>query len=123
MSEEVMGLAREGFGAWRRGDFGTIEAMLDPAVEWRAFGPRDWDCRGREEVMSVIRERHEQGFAAGSLEFVDAGEDRVIVVAHPREIGGEDWPEEAATLLTFRDGTVTTMQDYPTRDEALAATR
>jgi len=73
--------------------------------------------------MSVISERHEQGFAAGDLEFVDAGEDRVIVVAHPREIGGEDWPEEAATLLTFRDGKVTTMQDYPTWDEALAATR
>jgi ketosteroid isomerase-like protein len=122
MSEEAMGLAREGFGAWQRGDFDTIEAMLDPAVEWRAFGPRDWDCHGRDEVMSVIRERYEQGFAAGNLEFVDGGEDRVIVVAHPREIGGDDWPEETATVLTFRERKVTRMQDHPTRDEALATT-
>ncbi len=55
------------------------------------------------------------------LEFLDVGDDAVIVVAHPREVAGGDWPEEAATLITFRDGKVVDMQDYRTLDEAVSA--
>ncbi len=36
-------------------------------------------------------------------------------------VAGDDWPEEAATIITLRDGKVVEMQDYRTRDEALAA--
>ena len=73
--------------------------------------------------MNVVRERYEQGFAIGELEFVDGGPDSVIVVAHPAAVGGEGWPEEAATVLTFHHGRVTDMQDYRTKDEALASLR
>ena len=123
MSDEVMELTRRGFVAWQQGDFATIEALLDPAVQWRWFEPGDWDCRSREDVMDVVRERYEQGFASGELEFVDGGSDSVIVVAHPAAVGGEGWPEETATVLTFRQGKVTDMQDYRTRDDALATVR
>ncbi len=116
-----MQLAREGFGAWQRGDFDAIEAMLDPAVRWRWFEPGEWDCHSRADVMNVVRERYRQGFAGGELEFVDGGADSVIVVAHPAAVGGEEWPEEVATVITFRDGKVTNMQDYRTKEEALAA--
>ena len=123
MSDETMALARKGFGAWRQGDFATIEALLDPAVQWRSFEPGDWDCRSREDVMDVVRERDEQGFATGELEFVDGGSDSVSVVAHPATVGGEGWPEETATVLTFRHGKVTDMQDYRTKADALATVR
>ena len=123
MSEQIMALAREGFGAWQRGDFATLEAMLDPDVQWHWFEPGEWDCQSRGDVMRTLRERYEQGFAAGELQFLDGGEDTVIVVAHPAAVGGEGWPEEAATVITFRQGKVTTMQDHRTREEALAAVR
>lgn len=32
-------VASEGMEAWRRGDFETIERILDPNVEWRWFEP------------------------------------------------------------------------------------
>jgi len=32
--------------------------------------------------MRTLRERYYQGYAASDLEFLDAGEDSVIVVAH-----------------------------------------
>ena len=115
MSEQTMALAREGFGAWRRGDFATIEAMLDPDVQWRWFEPGEWDCHSRDDVMRTLRERYEQGFGRGELEFVDGGEDTVIVVAHPASVGGEGWPEEAATVITFDQGKVTNMQDHRTK--------
>jgi hypothetical protein len=62
-------VAREGMEAWRRGDFETIERMLDPNVEWRWFEPGDWDCHNREDVMQVLRQRFEQGFAKGDMTF------------------------------------------------------
>ena len=123
MSEHTMALAREGFGAWQRGDFATLEAMLDPDVQWRWFEPREWDCYSRDDVMRRLRERYDQGFAASELEFLDAREDSVIVVAHPAAVGGEGWPEEAATVITFHQGKVTTMQDHRTKEEAVAAVR
>ena len=45
----------------------------------------------------------------------------MIVVAHPSEIGGPDWPAETATVFTFRAGKVTKMQDYRTKAEAVAS--
>ena len=69
MSSTPTEVAREGMEAWRRGDFETIERMLDPNVEWRWFEPGDWDCHNREDVMQVLRQRFEQGFAKGDVTF------------------------------------------------------
>ena len=114
-------IARRGFDAWRAGDFETIERILDPDVEWGSFEAGDWDCHNRDDVMQTLRERYEQGFAAGDLRFRDGGEDSVIVIAHPSEIGGPDWPDETATVITFHRDRVVSMQDYRTEAEALAA--
>ncbi len=114
-------IAREGLEAWRKGDFETIEEILDPNVEWRWFEPGGWDCHGRDEVIRTLRERYEQGFARGELEFRDGGEQAVIVVSHPSEIGGPDWPSETATVMQFRNKRVVSMQDYRTEAEAIAA--
>ena len=116
-----MKLARDGFAAWQRGDFDAVEDMLDPAVRWGWFEPGDWDCQSRQDVMRTLRERHQQGFGRSSLEFLEAGKGAVIVVAHPRQTAGPDWPEETATIVTFRGGKVVEMKDYRTRAEALAA--
>jgi hypothetical protein len=114
-------IAREGLAAWREGDFGTVEEILDRNVVWYATEPGEWDCHGRDEVMQTLRERYEQGFANGDLHFREGGEHAVIVVAHPSEIGGSDWPSESATLMQFRNERVVSMQDYRTEAEALAA--
>ena len=95
--------------------------MLDPDVEWRASEPGEWDCQGRDEVMQTIRERYEQGFAKGDVQWREVGDDAVVVVAHPSEIGGPGWPDETATVMTFRHARIISMQDYRTEAEALAA--
>jgi ketosteroid isomerase-like protein len=121
MSEETMELVQRGLNAWKHGDFAAMETMLDPNVQWRWYEPGEWDCRNRADVMDVVRVRYEQGFARGEIELIDGGPHRVIVVAHPRDIGGEDWPEETATVMTVQDGKVKEMRDYRTKDDALKA--
>ena len=121
MSSVSLALAEQGLAAWRKGDFKTLERLLDLAVEWHWFEPGEWDCHGREDVMRTLRERHAEGFAAGALEFRDVGGDTVIVVSHPSQIGGPEWPDETATLMRFRQARVVSMQDYRTEAEALDA--
>jgi hypothetical protein len=83
--------------AWCRGDFETIERILDPDVEWRWFEPGDWDCHNRDDVMRVLRQRFDQGFAKGDLTFRGAGEDVVVVVA-----GRFRLPHQAASRSSCR---------------------
>jgi ketosteroid isomerase-like protein len=113
--------AKQGFEAWRRGDFDALEQMFAPDVEWRWFEPGDWDCHSRKDVMRTLRQRHAAGFAEGRLKFHEAGPDVVVVTAYPSEIGGSEWPDETSTVIRFRDDRVVSMQDYRTEAEARAA--
>jgi ketosteroid isomerase-like protein len=121
VSERELALAQEGLAAWRRGDLSYVESMLDPGATWRWWEPGEWDCANRDDIIRTLRERHEQGFGRGEMEFVDGGPGIVIVVSRPRMIGGEDWPEETATVISFRGEKIVAMQDYPTRADAVAA--
>jgi ketosteroid isomerase-like protein len=113
-------VAEHGLDAWRRGDFDALEAIFAADVEWLWFEPGDWDCHSRDDVMQTLRQRHAAGFAAGRLNFHDAGSDVVVVTAYPNEIGGPEWPAETSTVIRFREGKVVSMQDYRTEAEALA---
>src|SRR5947209_4721072 len=119
MSQELVERARVGLEAWQRGEFGALETMLAPEVELLWWDPGEWDCYGRADVMRLLRERHAQGFARGRMELIEAGENRLIMVTYPAEVGGPDWPEETATVITFRGGKAVHMQQHPTLEEAL----
>ncbi|MDQ2968832.1 MAG: nuclear transport factor 2 family protein [Actinomycetota bacterium] len=121
MSTDAVAIATEGLAAWRRGDFEALATILDPKVQWRGFEPGEADCDGRDDVMRVLRERYEQGFAHGDLDLSHAGSDTVIAVSHPSAIGGPEWPDETAIVMRFKGGAVVSMRDYLTKAEALAA--
>jgi ketosteroid isomerase-like protein len=90
MSEQAMVIAKRGFTVWREGDFEAVESIMHPNVQWRWYEPGEWDCHTRDDVIQVICERYDQGFAGGNVEFIDAAPDVVIVVAHPREVAGDE---------------------------------
>src|SRR2546421_10374777 len=91
-------VAQQGFDAWRRGDFDALEAIFAPDVEWRWFEPGDWDCHHRDDAIRTLRQRHAAGFAAGRLNFHDAGPDAVGVTAHPGTPAGHEAPPEPRSL-------------------------
>jgi ketosteroid isomerase-like protein len=114
-------IAREGLEAWRKGDFETIEEILDPNVEWHATEPGEWTAMAETTSCRRFASGTSKGFAKGDLQFLEGGEHAVIVVAHPSEIGGPDWPSETATVMQFRNERVVSMQDCRTEAEAIAA--
>ena len=119
MSE--LDLARQGLSAWQHGDFEVLEELLAPEATWRAVEPGEWDCESRDDILRTLRARYEEGFTLGPIELVEAGPGTVILVSRPAEVGGPDWPEETAIAITFRDGKVVAMQDYPTLADARRA--
>jgi ketosteroid isomerase-like protein len=112
-------LARQGLAAWKRGDFEALEDLIAPEATWRAVEQGERDCESRGDILRTLRERYEQGFAMGPIELIEGGPGTVILLSHPAEIGGPEWPEETAISITFCGGKVVAMQDYPT----LAAAR
>ncbi len=121
MSDRELALVSKGLEAWRHGDLRGVEAILDPAATWHGSEPGGWDCENRDDILRTLRERYEQGFGRARMEILGAGPGKVIVVSWPREVGGDEWPEEAATVMAFRDERIVSMQDYTSRDAALAA--
>lgn len=111
-------LARAGLDAWKRGDFEALEQLLAPDATWHAVEPGEWDCENRGEVLQTLRDRYEEGFTRGPLELVDGGTGRVILVSHPAQVGGPEWPEETAIAMTFEGGKVSSMQDHATLADA-----
>ena len=121
MDHRRLQLLQEGLDAWRRGDLAAVEGMLDPAATWSATEPGPWDCRDRNDIVHILRERFDQGFARADLELIDARADSAVMVSYPSRIGGDEWPDEIATVFRFKGEKIVAMRDYRTREEALAA--
>jgi ketosteroid isomerase-like protein len=113
--------AREGLAAWKKGDFEALEELLAPDATWHAVEPGEWDCNSRDDILRTLRERYEEGFTLGRFELVEVEPGVVILVSHPAETGGDEWPEETAIAITFRGGKIVAMQDYPTLADARRA--
>lgn len=121
MDAELFERARGGLQAWQDGDLSALKELLDPDVELFWWEPGDWDCHSRDEVLRLLRTRQQEGIPRGEVELIDVGEDTLISVSkrHPDRDPG--WPEEAATVITFRGGRAVRMQQYRSREDALSA--
>ena len=108
--------------ALRREDVDALKATLAPDVVWQ--GLRDeWVCHGADAVIDTFAGEREAKQEIGAIELIGA-EDHVILHAS----GGDIVAIEAVPLLdgiynvfTLDDGTITRIDDYADRHEALAA--
>src|SRR4051794_36438081 len=91
---------------------------MAPDLVWSGPSPGPGDCLNRREAIAMIEQRRSQDAIGELKELVPIDEDRVIVVLDAAGSAGLD---EAANLVTFRDGRVVSMRGYSTRDAALAA--
>jgi ketosteroid isomerase-like protein len=120
-------LVREIIDALNRGDVDAMLARMHPDFEWKPIeaSPVARVCRGHEEVRTYIEDWHAT-FEGLRLELEDPTEvgERVIAVVHGHARGrasGLALDNRFWQLWTVRDGAAIAMEEYSTREEALAA--
>jgi limonene-1,2-epoxide hydrolase len=108
--------------AMRRGDLEDVERWLDPDVTWR--GVRETAvCRNRNEVLDMLQGSLEGRLGAAAVELV-AGEGAAVLGAKVPglgEIGGVDVRGQLFNVFRVGCGRIIAVEDYPRRDEVLAA--
>ena len=130
---------RSGYAAWvqaldrgdaARGDISALLEWVDPEIEWR--GPREFPdlaeprhgYDGIREYMAILYEAIED-YRMSPEEFIDAGEDQVLVFSREggrgRGSGAEVVSQPTAHLWTMRDGRAVRMDSYWERPDALEA--
>jgi ketosteroid isomerase-like protein len=114
-------VVREALAAWIRGDLDAFEQFLaqDAELLWYEAGP--WNCHGRVAIMRLQRQRQAEGRGAFEVRIDDVDADTLVVSAlHPEHRQGSDGAH-TATRVTLRDGRIARLQQYRSREEALAA--
>ena len=124
MSVAEVELARRGYEAIARGDFGVLFDVLAPDVEWRAVQDTTTH-RGREGVERSISSWTGtwNNWRLEAEEFVDAGE-HVVVTVRSSGSGKESGVPVAQRyfqVLTIRDGRIVRFREFADREEALRA--
>jgi ketosteroid isomerase-like protein len=121
MSDAALEVVFDHFYARRQRDIAALTDGLDPDVVHQGVLPK-LVCNGRDAVVERVQASFDdEDRGIERLEFVAAG-DRVIVgIAGPRfrEIPFLDG--EIFMLFTLRDGRIARIDDYRSRDDALAA--
>lgn len=113
-------LIERGLRAWTAGDLDALEAVLDPAVTLKWVEPGEWDCIGRDDVMSLLRQRQAQGTGAYPVT-IEHVEEHTFTVSSTKPIDYEGpQPFPVATSITVSGGKVIAMQQYRTYDRSPA---
>jgi hypothetical protein len=124
MSQEAMEVVLDHLHGRRRRDMDVVAATLDPGVVHEGVR-EDLICTGRDEVLENIRRSLQvERFGIDRLELIDAGVDQAVLgVAGPRfrDVEEASPDGEVFILFTVREGRIVRMQDFRSRDDALAA--
>jgi ketosteroid isomerase-like protein len=121
-------VVRAYFDAWNRRDLDLMEKVLAPEVQWRrsADFPEGRTLTGRESLMDFARSMFEV-FAETPIdvrECIEIVPEEVLVVGASRFLGDRSGVQTEAhwvRIYSVRDGTVSRVRPYPSREEALRA--
>jgi ketosteroid isomerase-like protein len=131
LSQQAVELILRGYRAFVAGDLETIEAMLDPEVEWIGVGA-EAAIADRSDVLEVLRERVAEEYQVTVDRCIGVGDDVVVSMRFSRtELDPtDDRPLQSrrsylvgryAAIVTTSDGHVTRVVEYPHLAAALAA--
>jgi ketosteroid isomerase-like protein len=119
-------LVREIIDALNRADVAGLLARVDSEFEWRTLesSPAAGIYRGHEEVRGYVEDwlATFEGLRIDVDEMTEAG-DQVLAVVRGRARGrgsGIEVENRYCQVWTLQDGTAVDMQEYETREQALA---
>jgi len=121
MTDAALTAVFDHLAARRARDIDALSRGLDPDVVHQGVVP-SLVCTGRDAVLERMRSSLDQvDSGIDRLELMAAGEHVIMGIAGPRfrEIPFLDG--EIFIVFTLRDGLIVRMDDYRTRDDAVAA--
>jgi ketosteroid isomerase-like protein len=124
MSRESVRLVEAAYEALAERGFGAFADYWDDDVEWQAIGGR---FRGGDAGRAYMQEwsRSFDDLTTEALEFIDVGNDRVVVwvriSGRAKGSGIEPPPAYFATLVELRNSKITRAVEYSTLAEAIEA--
>ena len=133
MSQENVDLVRRAVTAFVAADYDPRNfeepfELFDPAIEYdiSRTNPETQIYRGRDGVVEVLEQWIDtwDGYEVKALEFIDAGEDRVVSVIRERgKLKDSDaWVEHTrGAVWTIRDRRIARYEEHQDRAEALEA--
>jgi ribosomal protein S18 acetylase RimI-like enzyme len=109
------------FDALRRRDTESMAAALGAGVVWQGVRP-DLVCHGPDEVTAAFVAAYDANQEIESLELL-GGDTHIVLGARAPELAIDDVDTggEIYNVFTIEDGTITRIEDYLQRDEALEA--
>jgi ketosteroid isomerase-like protein len=123
MSQETVEWVRRAYDAFARRDWGQIAELLAPDIDFRTTVEA---ASGRASVEAWIRQADDliEDFVIEVEEVIEAGDDRVVVLAyeHGRGRGSQARIEQHLVhVWTLRDGRAVALESFVEREEGLAA--
>ena len=131
MSRANVDLVLRGYRAFVAGDLLALAELLDPEIEWRGVDGES-SSRERDEVLRILAERSAAGFRI-QLERCVAKDDEVAVAFRASRADRDPFDERPLQtrrrytigryhgIVTFADGRIVRVQDYPHLAAALDA--
>ena len=129
MSQENVEVMKLAYEAFARGGLDRYMEQFADDVEFRApeGAPDDvGPIHGKTALRAWLQDWIDtfEGFWFEAVEFIDAGEDQVVVVERfggRAKLSGIETEQTEAVVSTIRDGKIAHYREFITRDEALEA--
>src|SRR5215207_6292357 len=108
--------------ALQRDDVEALRATLAPDVVWQGLRD-DWACHGADAVIDTFAGEREAKQEIGAIELLGADEHVILHASGGDFVAIEDvpLPDGIYNVFTLDAGTITRIDDYTDRHDALSA--
>jgi uncharacterized protein len=125
MSQENVGIMREAYAAFDRGEANVLFELLDPEIEWKSLEDTE-PKHGTEGVLESVGGWFQvwDDFQIEPEEFIDGGDHVIAVVMERGRVPGSEElvSQRFFQVWTLVDGKISAFREYKTQLEAHEAT-